>query len=90
VAIVAVQGWRWWQHNQAEQASVLYGAIATASRGNDLAKAKDAMAQLADKYGRTAYAPRAALVIAGMLFENGDKAGAIGLLRRPSQRRNAL
>ena len=26
VGIVGVQGWRWWKHNQAEQASVLYGA----------------------------------------------------------------
>jgi predicted negative regulator of RcsB-dependent stress response len=76
VAIVAVQGWRWWQHNQAEQASVLYGAIATASRGNDLAKAKDAMAQLADRFPRTGYAPRGAMLLAGMLWKSGDKAGA--------------
>lgn len=76
VAIVAVQGWRWWQHNQAEQASVLYGAIATASRGNDMAKAKDAMAQLADRFAGTGYAPRGAMLLAGMLWKSGDKAGA--------------
>jgi hypothetical protein len=33
VAIVGVQGWRWWQHNQAEQAAVLYGAIAVGGPG---------------------------------------------------------
>jgi predicted negative regulator of RcsB-dependent stress response len=76
VSVVAVQAWRWWQHNQAEQASVLYGAVASAARSNDLAKAKDAMTQLADRYAGTGYAPRAAMVVAGMLFTSGDKTGA--------------
>ena len=34
------------------------------------------MLQLVDKFGGTAYAPRAALVYAKMLFDAGDKAGA--------------
>jgi predicted negative regulator of RcsB-dependent stress response len=76
VGIVGVQGWRWWHHSQAEQASVLYGAISTAAQANDLAKAKDAMAELAAKYGGTGYAPRGALLLAKLLFDNGDKAGA--------------
>ena len=76
VGIVGVQGWRWWQHSEAEQASVLYAAISTASRENDAAKAKDAMAELAAKYAGTAYAPRGAMVVAKLLFDSGDKAGA--------------
>ena len=76
VGIVGVQGWRWWQHSQAEQASVLYGAISNAVRANDLAKSKDAMAELAAKYPGTGYAPRGGLVVAKLLFDNGDKAGA--------------
>ena len=76
VGVIGVQGWRWWTQHQAEQASVLYSAVSAAARANDSAKAKDAMAQLADKYGRTAYAPRGALIMAALLFENGDKAGA--------------
>jgi predicted negative regulator of RcsB-dependent stress response len=76
LSVVAVQGWRWWQHNQAEQASVLYGAVASAARSDDLAKARDAMTQLADRYAGTGYAPRAAMVVAGMLFKSGDKTGA--------------
>ena len=74
--IIAVQGWRWWTAQQAEKASVLYNAVSSAVRSNDVAKAKDAMAQLADKYGGTAYAPRAALLLAATLHEAGDKAGA--------------
>ena len=76
VAIVAVQGWRWWQHNQSEQASVLYGAIASAARGNDVAKAKDAMSQLVDRFAGTSYAPRGAMLLAGLLLKSGDSAGA--------------
>jgi len=76
VGVIGVQGWRWWSQQQAERASVLYNAVAAAARGNDVAKAKNAMAQLADKYGGTGYAPRAALIVAPVLFETGDKAGA--------------
>jgi predicted negative regulator of RcsB-dependent stress response len=74
--VVAVQGWRWWTVQQAERASVLYSAVATAARSNDVAKAKDAMTQLADKYGGTAYAARGSLLLAATLHEAGDKAGA--------------
>jgi len=76
VGVIGVQGWRWWTQHQAEQASVLYSALTTAARANDTARAKDAMAQLADKYGGTAYAPRGALIVAALLFDAGDKAGA--------------
>ena len=76
VGIVGVQGWRWWTQSQTEQASVLYGAVSSAVRANDAAKARDAMAQLADRYGGTGYAPRAALMVAALLFESGDKPGA--------------
>ncbi len=76
VGVIGVQGWRWWSQHQAEQAAVLYNAVIGAARANDAAKAKDAMAQLADKFGRTAYAPRGALIVAALLFETGDKAGA--------------
>ena len=76
VGIVGVQGWRWWQHSEAEQASVLYTAISTAARANDAAKAKEAMAELAAKHAGTGYAPRGAMVVAKLLFDSGDKAGA--------------
>ena len=76
VGIVGVQGWRWWTQSQTEQASVLYGAVSSAVRANDAEKARDAMAQLADRYGGTGYAPRAALMVAALLFESGDKPGA--------------
>jgi predicted negative regulator of RcsB-dependent stress response len=76
VGVIGVQGWRWWTQQQAERASALYNAVSAAARANDVAKAKEAMAQLADKYGGTGYAPRAALLVTPLLFEAGDKAGA--------------
>jgi predicted negative regulator of RcsB-dependent stress response len=76
VGVIGVQGWRWWGQHQAEQATVLYDAVSAAARANDPAKAKDAMTQLADRYGGTGYAPRGALLLAAVLFDNGDAAGA--------------
>ena len=76
VVIGGVQGWRWWTASRAAEASVLYQAVSDGARKNDPAKAKDALAQLADKFAGTAYAPRAALVYAKTLFDAGDKAGA--------------
>jgi predicted negative regulator of RcsB-dependent stress response len=76
LVIGGVQGWRWWAGSRAAEASVLYQAVSEAARKNDPAKGKDAMMQLVDKFGGTAYAPRAALVYAKMQFDAGDKAGA--------------
>ncbi len=74
--VVGVQGWRWWKASRAEAASALYAAVGAASRGEDAAKARDAMATLMDKYAGTGYASRAALLRAGQLWRDGDKAGA--------------
>jgi len=76
VVIGGVQGWRWWAGRRAAEASVLYQAVSDGVRKSDPAKAKDAMNELADKFGGTAYAPRAALLYAKVLFDAGDKNGA--------------
>ena len=76
VALAGVQGWRWWTGKQAEEASALFSGLSQAGRANDLAKAKDATAALEDRYARTGYAPRGALVLAKLLFDSGDTAGA--------------
>jgi predicted negative regulator of RcsB-dependent stress response len=76
VALAGVQGWRWWTGKQAEEASALFSGLSQAARANDLAKAKDATAALEDRFARTGYAPRSALVLAKLLFDSGDTAGA--------------
>ena len=76
LGILGVQGWRWWQGQQAEQASVLFSAVSAAVKANDVAKAKEANSQLIAKFGGTGYAPRAALLVAKLMFDAGDAPGA--------------
>ena len=59
IVLVGVQSWRWWKSTRADEASALYVAVSGALRAGDAAKAKDAMASLADKFAGTSYAPRA-------------------------------
>jgi predicted negative regulator of RcsB-dependent stress response len=66
VIIIAVQGWRWYNRAQSEKAAVLYSAVSQGAAQNSLEKAKDAGAQLLDKYPGSAYASRAALLLAKM------------------------
>ena len=76
VAVIVTQGWRWYRFRQSEDASVLYQAVSLAARGNDVAKAKEPATQIEDRYAGTAYAPRAALLYAKLLYDAGDRAGA--------------
>ena len=76
IVVIVVQGWRWYMASQAEKAGALYLAVSQAARANDAAKAKEPAAQIEDQYGGTAYAPRAALLYARLLYDAGDKAGA--------------
>ncbi|MGH8851003.1 MAG: YfgM family protein, partial [Casimicrobiaceae bacterium] len=76
IVVIGVQGWRWYQRSQAEQASVLYQAVSDAVRAEDPAKAKDPATQIVQRYAGTAYAPRAALLYAKLLYDKDDRAGA--------------
>jgi len=74
--IAANQGWKWWTAKQANEASTLYFALSDAVGKNDTAKAKDAVAQLLEKFPSTGYAPRGALLSAKMAFDAADLATA--------------
>jgi predicted negative regulator of RcsB-dependent stress response len=74
--VAGIQGWRWYAGKRAENASVLYSAVSEAVRTKDTAKAKDAIAQITDRYAGTGYAPRAELLYAKMLYDSGDRNGA--------------
>ena len=81
IVVIGIQGWRWYQRTQSEQASVLYQAVADAARADDVVKAKDPAMQIEERYARTAYAPRAALFYAKLLYDKGDKTAAKGQLQ---------
>jgi predicted negative regulator of RcsB-dependent stress response len=76
IVVIGIQGWRWYQRTQAEKASVFYQAVSQAVRANEPAKAKDPATQLVERFGGTAYAPRAVLLYAKALYDSGDKPGA--------------
>ncbi len=74
--LAATIAWRWYQQGQSAQASVLYQAVSQAAHDNDIAKAKQPATQIEDRFGSTAYAPRAALMYAKLLNDAGDHAAA--------------
>lgn len=70
--IAANQGWKYYTNKQAVEAASLYFALSDAATKNETAKAKDAVAQLIEKFPNTAYAPRGALLAAKVAFDAGD------------------
>ena len=72
VAVVGWQGWRWYQHNQAAQASVLYDTLTKAAQAGDAKALRDAAGTLVESYPRTLYASMGALLAAKFYFERND------------------
>ncbi|HVL35682.1 MAG TPA: tetratricopeptide repeat protein [Burkholderiales bacterium] len=66
------QGWRWYQANQAANASALYDQLTKAVQANDPKALRDAAGTLVETYPRTAYAAMGALVTARYFFERED------------------
>lgn len=76
VAIAGVQGWRYYQQSQAQQAAELYGALQQLVPENNAKKIREGAATLIDKFSSTAYAPRAALIAAKVNYQAGDAQSA--------------
>ncbi len=76
IAVAGSQGWKWWTGKQSAEASTLYFALSDAVGKNETAKAKDAAAQLLEKFPGTGYAPRGALLAAKAAVDAGDLATA--------------
>jgi len=72
LAVVSWQGWSWWSRQQAQEASVLYGALQQAAMQKEAKRSRDLAGELIDKYSSTSYAGMAALVSARVQMENGD------------------
>ena len=72
IAVIAWQGWNWYQHNQAAQAAAIYGVLEQAAALRDGQKVKSAAGELAEKFGGTSYAWLGALVAAKQSFDSGD------------------
>ncbi|MCE5181937.1 MAG: tetratricopeptide repeat protein [Betaproteobacteria bacterium] len=77
VAILGgMQGWRYYQKSQQQQAAQVYEAVQNGVRAKDKTRVRDAAGQLIEKYPATPYATRAALIVAGINYELGDAKSA--------------
>ena len=75
VLIAAAAGWRYWQnHNMAQslEAATVYEKLTQSLAANDTRVAREAGAMLIDQYKGTAYAPRAALLLAKLNVGSKD------------------
>lgn len=76
LAVLGFEGWRYWQQQQRVQASVLFSSLQQAVQADNSEKAREASGLIMEKYPRTAYAPRAALLVAGLNHKMGDDKSA--------------
>lgn len=74
--VAAVQGWRYYQRNQGDQAAALYGTLQQTLASSDGKRIRDAAALVMERFPRTAYASRAALISAKVSFDAGDTQSA--------------
>lgn len=71
-AFAAYNGWRWYERNQAGQAAAVYEQFLKALAARDGARSKELAGTIIEQYGRTVYAPMAALHAAKAYHEVGD------------------
>lgn len=80
VGVLAVQGWRYYQRSQGEQAEVLFKSVEkTAQEGaaaKDSKKISEAASAIAEKFPRAFYASEAQLMAAKASFDTKDLAAA--------------
>lgn len=75
VAIAAVAGWRYWQNHTATQsleAATVYEKLTQSLAASDLKSARESGGLLIEQYKGTAYAPRAALLLAKLHVASKD------------------
>jgi predicted negative regulator of RcsB-dependent stress response len=81
LAVAAWNGWNWYQRKQAVAAAAMYEDILKAAAAKDGARVIAAANTIVDSYGRTVYAPLAALAAAKAAHDAGDLATAKKQLR---------
>jgi predicted negative regulator of RcsB-dependent stress response len=68
----AMQGWQFYKEKKMAEASTLYVELEKQLTSNDPKRINDAEQAVIDKFGSTAYAPRAALLAAQVNIQNKD------------------
>ncbi|GAB3537416.1 tetratricopeptide repeat protein [Noviherbaspirillum agri] len=75
-AYAAWSGWTYYQRKQSTQAAQLYESLQKAVASKDNAQVQRAAADMAEKFGRTAYAQMGALAAAKSAFDASDMKAA--------------
>jgi predicted negative regulator of RcsB-dependent stress response len=75
-AAAGIQGWRYYQKTQLQQAAVIYEAVQEGLQAKDTKKVREAAGQVMEKYPSTPYAARAALLAASANYQAGDAKSA--------------
>ncbi len=73
--LAAWNGYQYWQRTQSTQAAALFDEVERVVSSNDTEKAERAFAEMKERFPRTAYAPRAGLLLAKMAMD-ADKVDA--------------
>ncbi len=71
IGVAGVQGWRYYQRTTAEQASGLYAKLEDAVNKGDANEIRAMGTEIQSRFGSTAYASMAALVMAKTEYEDG-------------------
>ncbi len=72
LAVVAWQGWNWYQNGQAAKAAGVYAVLEQALQTGDVQKIKAASGELTEKFSGSSYAALGAMLAAKQSFESGD------------------
>jgi predicted negative regulator of RcsB-dependent stress response len=80
-SFAAFNGWQYWQRQQANQAAVLYDEVERAVGSGDAARVEQALKDVQDKFGGTAYAQQAGLLGARFLVQQGKADAARAALQ---------
>jgi predicted negative regulator of RcsB-dependent stress response len=72
IAFAGWQGWKWYQRDQAAQASALYDTLSRSLQAGDAKAVRDAGGALIESYPRTLYASMGALAAARFNFDRND------------------
>jgi predicted negative regulator of RcsB-dependent stress response len=70
--VAAWNGWQYWQRNQAAQAAALYDEVERSAGSGDATRLERAFTDMKDKFGSTAYAQQAGLLVARVSQERGN------------------
>ena len=71
-AVAAWNGYHYWQRSQAVQAAVMYDEVERAAVAGDMPKLDRSLADMQERYSRTAYAQQAALLAARVYYDKGN------------------